>query len=164
LINVSAIPIDVKLVDRTDNSPRFFTKPISEGGLGLTASEIYDVSDGDRYDYRIYEEKSDASILGKYQRRIDMEDLRLLDERLIYVGSLFGSGRVRVTKKESIQNFLDLWATMVFNNPFLDAISSQVSHMLGGRDEYVGLHLRVGDGAFAVRLASQPGPRANASD
>jgi hypothetical protein len=151
MLNLDGLPTDVKVIERTDRSLNFFTKPITEGGLGLLESQIYNINDTDRYDVRVYEQSNDENDIGKYQRRINVDDLKQLDHGLIYFGSMFGSGRVRVNSGEMRKLFVDLWESMVFQNEFLDSISKRISHMLGGRDEYIGLHLRVGDGVFMVR-------------
>jgi hypothetical protein len=151
LVDLAPLERHVRLVERVDISRAWLTSP---DGLGMRDDEIESFPDKSRYSYRFYDSKKDKEGLGRYQRRLDVEDMLqppLAEKRLLEFGSFFGSGRVHLTKPANRRLGKRADEQMVFRNPLLTRISDEIVHRLGGRDAYVGFHLRVGDGVFRVR-------------
>lgn len=152
LVDLAPLETDVRLVERVDISRSWFTSP---EGLGLTEDDIETFDDKSRYSLRFYDSKGTKDIAGgRYQRRIDIDDLLkppMSTKRLLEFGSFFGSGRISLARPANRKLGRRADTQMVFRNPMLARISDEIVQRLGGRDNYVGLHLRVGDGAFRVR-------------
>lgn len=72
--------------------------------------------------------------------------------RLIEFGSLYGSYRINLEgadpKWQSLLNTIQ--KSMAFEHGLLQTVSDDLQSLLGGRGAYIGVHLRVGDGAFKV--------------
>lgn len=112
--------------------------------------DVFDLKEDKLYQYRIYDDPADVEPLGKYENCLDTD--RLADDtrgyKLLNIGTLFGTARLRVTKKENGDARSAFRRAMVFRNEMLDEITERISNRLGGAGNYYGLHLRVGDGVF----------------
>ncbi|KAL8284078.1 hypothetical protein RQP46_005191 [Phenoliferia psychrophenolica] len=101
----------------------------------------------------IYESSETTSQLDKapkFSNRIDLVDLRALDGvKLLEFGSLFSVARLVLSREDSFHLYSRTEKLMVFNEPILDAASDAIAQRLGGRDSYIAVHLRIGDG-FSV--------------
>lgn len=153
--NLSTMVEGTRLLPRDDLDPAWFTRSVEEGGLGLTEDDIFSIPDPDRYSWRIYDDASDPDANGKFTHRMNLEELTsgpAADKRLIYFGSLYSGVRLKLSKPEARRIFQQTVRSLTFRNPLLDSIAKDIGHRLGGRDNYVGLHLRVGDGAFRVSV------------
>ena len=146
---MDALKLQTNILEQKDISPDWFTAP---DGLNLDPSSIESFVDTVRYDYKIYEDINDKQGLGNFNRRFDIDDLKKLDDKqLLDFGSIYGSGRVRITSKATRARMAELQDAMVFRNPLLERIALEVVGRLGGSSEFVGVHMRVGDGGFLVR-------------
>jgi hypothetical protein len=90
--------------------------------------------------------------------------MRELPQRVILVGSLFGTGRVRhngpFPSDSSDESTLDSSSmvsyfarSLAFRNPYLLLPANVIRERLGGKGNYVGVHARVGDGVFVRKAA-----------
>jgi hypothetical protein len=122
--------------------------------LGVNHSETYFLDDTDAYQYRFYDSETDDKALGtRYKMRVDLPTLAQLSNahRLLQLGTLFGTTRIRLTDPAHIALRGDVRRAMVFSNPDLLGIADGVrdSRELGGNWGYTAVHLRLGDGVFA---------------
>jgi len=150
LADLDAIPSQITLTPRLDLAVDYFTNP-EPRGLALHPSSIHSFPDDSRYHWRIYDSQSDKQGLGKYAERLDIEDLNgpeYSEKDLLYFGSLFGSGRMRITKPEHLRIYRHIIEAFVFRNAKLDPISHEIARRMGGKGNYVSLHCRVGEGSF----------------
>lgn len=87
-----------------------------------------------------------------YTDRINIDELKSSTDGygLLEFGSLYGSSRLILENTEKKQ---ELEKLMSFKQPILEKISEAVVERLGGRSNFVGAHLRVGD-KFDVSLIS----------
>lgn len=91
-----------------------------------------------------------------YASRLNIDELRNTTDgyMLLEFGSLYGSNRI-VLEKTSNTRQVELEKLMSFKQPVLERISEAVVESLGGRGNFIGLHLRVGHGdKFEVRSSS----------
>lgn len=121
-----------------------------ETHLGVDRTkDIYKINDGAHYDYQIYDDPNSVTPLNKrYIRRLNVQELEAIPQRVLHMGSLFATGRVLAELPESkiYQQFLR--RTMILSTPILKKTSDAIVGKLGGLGSFVGLHLRVGDGMF----------------
>jgi hypothetical protein len=122
-----------------------------EDTLGIPLEDMAHLKDKEMYEFRLYESSNDYHSLDKYRKRLDVDFLRTLDRyRLLHVGTLFGSSRLRTYEPETHAALYDARKSMVLQNPDLDSVTDLIRDRLG-RDQYYSLHLRVGDGKFQTR-------------
>lgn len=121
-----------------------------EDKLGIREDEdIYAFKDDTMYQFRYYDSEEDTEPLEKFEKRIQVADLKLLnDYKLLHVGSLFGTSRLRTIEEANWEVRSAFRQAMVFSNPALDAMSDAMRDRLGGLAGYFGVHFRVGDGIF----------------
>ncbi|GAA5831159.1 hypothetical protein JCM11251_007777 [Rhodosporidiobolus azoricus] len=121
--------------------------PTKRGGV---SPDTYRLKDDTMYQYRFYDSVNDDEPLLKWGNRIDIDDFRAETEgyKLVHVGTLFGTSRLRATKEETYDARSVFRKAMVFRTGIVDEITQQVRDLLGGEGQYYGLHLRVGDGVF----------------
>ena len=96
---------------------------------------------------RILDTDDDDPVSERYQysAQFYIDDmLELSDFKLLEFGSLFGGTRLRLRKSENRMFYRETQALMAYRDPMLDAMSESIAEHLGGRQSYVGLHLRLG--------------------
>ncbi|CAJ0759294.1 18321_t:CDS:2 [Entrophospora sp. SA101] len=134
---------------KTINAPNFDLETVIEM-LNITEprKEIYfDFT----YEYdRMYdtEEKPHIETNGL------LESLQLFKkrpEKLIYFGSLFGSGRIHKGLESSKIFFKKLQESFVPNNPVILSVVSSVVEKMGGVGDYISAHARGGDNVYAKK-------------
>ena len=137
--------MDQPVIDRWNGTLEWL-----EEELGIKEDEdIYAFKDDSMYQFRYYDSPDDTEPLEKFERRIELSDLRQLDEyRLLHVGSLFGTSRLRTTGEDAWEVRSAFRQAMVFRNPLLDKITDTIRDRLGGPENYYAVHMRVGDGVF----------------
>lgn len=119
--------------------------------LNIHLDDIYWVRDKSPYEFNFYDEYPEVSTSSKYTRHIHLGDLlnQTQKYRLLHFGTLFGSGRLRLSDTLNVEFQKVVREAMVLSNPLLDRLSNQVIRQIGGKDSYYALHVRLGDGVFA---------------
>lgn len=139
-----------QLVDRWNSSMEWMYESLEVGGLGLHEEDVVRFEDPVRRSYQFYDDRLQKTQLGQFAQRIDLEDLmvgKMAEARLLHFGSMFGGGRMKVSRAENLAEQQKLESSMIFNIEKVDGISDAIRDALGS---YVGVHLRVGDGIFKV--------------
>ncbi|GAA5861324.1 hypothetical protein JCM3774_000210 [Rhodotorula dairenensis] len=125
--------------------------------LQASADDAYVLEDRQKYDFRFTDElplsaplitpNNDTSHWG---RDVSIAALRQLSQRVLLVGSLHGSGRVHLAHEPEAQAWASAFARSVaFSNAWLTRPADAIVERLGGAENFVGVHARVGDGSFA---------------
>lgn len=130
---------------------------------GVASLQIMSIDDTTAYDYKIYAtqeglDEVDApgtDGLDNYHYALPLSDLQTPEaesKRLIEFGSLYGSFRLNLKGADPHWSKLlnKIQKAMVFDLDLLENVSRQMAHAMGGHDNFIGLHLRVGDGSFKV--------------
>ncbi|POW20793.1 hypothetical protein PSHT_03205, partial [Puccinia striiformis] len=148
MLNIKALYKEVPIIDRTDLREAWLWNT-----LNLSPGEWLEVKDDSRYSYQIYESTTAASEAeSKYEWRLNINDLAdFSDTRLLSFGSLFGSERVILSSPEMEKFNQKIEDNQLLNLPLLERISDRVADLLGGRGQYIGLHLRVTNAYFKVQ-------------
>lgn len=145
------MPIDhllnrTSFVERDDVRQTWF-----KTALNIHSDDIYWVKDKYPYEFNFYDKSTGVLATSKYSRHIHLGDLlnQTQKYRLLHFGTLFGSGRLRLSDMSNAELQTTIREAMVLSNPLLERLSNQVTRQLGGKDSYYALHLRLGDGVFA---------------
>ena len=85
----------------------------------------------------------------KFSEPVHIAALKRRPERLIMLGSLFGSSRLHLRSEEHFLLRGRMREQMVFTNPHLVNVTQTIRTALGG--SYLAVHLRIGDGPFEVQ-------------
>ncbi|KAG6812539.1 hypothetical protein H0H92_002308 [Tricholoma furcatifolium] len=124
-----------------------FTEGWLYENLNVSKSDILFIKDNVPYQYRFLDTRNDVSPANhKFLDSIYIQDLALSRKRLIHIGTLFGSSRLRLKNPYNVAIRGDIRDSMVFTNPLLLVIARSISSLLGPL--YIGVHLRLGDGYF----------------
>jgi hypothetical protein len=136
----------ISFLERGDMRQRWF-----KSYLNIHSDDIYWVRDKLPYEFKFYDRYSGVSSSFKYSKLIRLGDLlnQTRNHRLLHFGTLFGSGRLRLSDTSNIELQTTVREAMVLSNPLLNRLSNQVARQMGGKDSYYAIHLRLGDGAFA---------------
>ncbi|KAG6821026.1 hypothetical protein H0H93_007916 [Arthromyces matolae] len=118
--------------------------------LHLSKSDISFIKDSAPYQYRFLDTRNDASpATHKYSESIYISDLVEIPHRLIQLGSLFGSSRLRLKDPSNVLIRGDIREDMYFTNPLLlNVARSIVTSLASLGSSFLGIHLRLGDGDF----------------
>lgn len=136
----------VRIIFRQDLSMEWI-----KNSFDVEEEDIYLFKDVSPFDFRIYDLPESKTPLARFINRIDLSTLEAIKERVIHFGSVFGTYRVLAQSPENIELLKLIRQEMIFKNPTLLNTASQVVEQLGGVGQFIGLHLRVGDGLFKVR-------------
>ena len=137
----------ISFVERDDMRQTWF-----KTSLGIHPDDIYWVRDKSPYEFHFYDKYSGVSTSSKkYGRHIHLGDLlnQTQKYRLLHFGTLFGSGRLRLSDTLNVEFQTIVREAMVLSNLLLDRLSNQVIRQMGGKNSYYALHVRLGDGVFA---------------
>ncbi|KAG1082588.1 hypothetical protein G6F42_022522 [Rhizopus arrhizus] len=125
IFDLSAIhAAGVRTIQRSSMSPSYF-----EEVLGASEQDIYRLDDNARYSYRIYDSRDNQDDIRTFRYRVDMEDLRQRNEKVM----LFAQ---------------HLREEISITHPIVLRQALSVIPLLGGPENFVGVHLRQGDGFF----------------
>ncbi|GAA5903202.1 hypothetical protein JCM8208_002236 [Rhodotorula glutinis] len=146
--------VGVDLVDRWDLRERALVSQ-----LGVNESDVYVVEDRETYDFQ-FSDRADADAplvddngtVSHYKRVVSLRTLKTLEHKVVLLGSLFGTGRVRIYNEPQAHEWSEAFGqAMAVRNPWLLRPADAIVARLGGPANYVGVHARVGDGEFARR-------------
>ncbi|KAI0661302.1 hypothetical protein C8Q70DRAFT_893854, partial [Cubamyces menziesii] len=125
--------------------------------LGISADDIFYLKDTSRNEYSFQDFFSLEPPARKFFQSVNIGALARRPERLIQIGTLFGSSRLHFKSTANYNLRKHIREQMAFKNPHLARAADGIRDDLGG--SYLGVHLRIGDGVFEwnapeiVRLA-----------
>lgn len=115
--------------------------------LQLPVSDIFTFRDSTPYHHRFIDTNTDTSALKhKYTESIYISDLAQYPHRLLELGTLFGSSRLRLRHENNKRIRTQVRERMEFTSPQLVATADAIVTAIG--EPYVGVHVRLGDGSF----------------
>ena len=117
--------------------------------LGVRPNETLFLPDTEPYEFQYVDTPAPVRGGDKYLHTISIDTLSAEPQRLIHIGTLFGSSRLRLRKAENRRVRGETRRRMVFANTAMTLATKRIGEVLGGT--YVGAHVRVGDGRFQER-------------
>ncbi|KAG5638801.1 hypothetical protein H0H81_010030 [Sphagnurus paluster] len=115
--------------------------------LNISKTDILYLKDNNPYHYRFLDSRTDISpSTHKFLESIYIPDLQLSTKRLLHIGTLFGSSRLRLKNYSNIAIRGHVRDVMGFSNPSLLNAAKMITDSLG--PFYLGVHLRLRDGDF----------------
>ncbi|KAK4056279.1 hypothetical protein OIO90_002723 [Microbotryomycetes sp. JL221] len=152
LVNLDSVQNLVPILNRWNMSDGWLVDQLNlrQVKKGHESPDAFYLKDDRLYQYRFYDTEDDNEPLAKFETRIDIDKLakETRDYKLVHVGSMFGTSRLRPIKDDVFEARSAFRKAMVFQNPVVDKIATTIRDRLGGSGNYYGLHLRVGDGVF----------------
>lgn len=151
LVDLERIARVQPVVERWDMNYKWLADNLN---LDLS-KDMVKIKDSLLYQYRFYDNESDATPLDKFHERLDIPKLKLEYEntKLLHFGTLFGTTRLHLIDKDNYAARSLARSSMVFKNDYLDKVSNTIRDRLGGNVSYIGVHLRLGDGVFRDNAA-----------
>ncbi|KAH8115787.1 hypothetical protein DFH11DRAFT_1688417 [Phellopilus nigrolimitatus] len=141
LSNITTLAADQPLIQRWNMSDAWLCEI-----LGITANETFLVKDNSPYQFRFVDADPLDMPGSRFEDTVSMSLLSQLPHRLIQVGSLFGSSRLRLRRHRNMDIRKEVRQSMVFTNEILLDLAQTIKTKMGG--EYVAAHIRLGDGHF----------------
>ncbi|KAG1730185.1 hypothetical protein EDB19DRAFT_1741152 [Suillus lakei] len=151
LVDLHAIgeKIGVKMIQWDGGPAAEWMKKLN---INIFEADTLTLHDAGPYDFRFLDTSDDVSpTRDKYLYSIYIPALAQAHERLVQIGTLFGSSRLKLRQGVSKTVRRDVRSGMVFTNADLSRVADTIYEALGG--VYIGAHLRVGDGQFEQRGA-----------
>ncbi|KAL7281410.1 hypothetical protein ACG7TL_004723 [Trametes sanguinea] len=152
LVDVSGIRSNQRVLEGWD-----FTDAWLEDHLGISVGDIFYLKDTSRNEYSFQDFFSFDPPVRKFEQSVYIATLARQSERMILMGTLFGSSRLHFRSAVNYDMRKHVRERMAFTNPHLVHAADGIRSALGG--SYLGVHLRIGDGIFEwnapenVRLA-----------
>lgn len=136
----------VKIVLRPDLSVEWIQQ-----NLHVQKKDIQFMKDNSPYEFRVYDHMESKTPLSKFIHRYDLSTLEAIKKPVLHFGSVFGTHRILAQQPDHLNWLKTIKTHLIFNNPALVDPALKAVQQLGGIGQYVGLHLRVGDGIFKLR-------------
>ncbi|GAA5834842.1 hypothetical protein JCM11251_002040 [Rhodosporidiobolus azoricus] len=161
--------VGVEVVDRWDMREKAVeellgvkAEDVVSSAAPLAFDYLYVVEDRRAYDFRFTDRLTSRTPLitdntdsSHWHRDISIPTLRSDPHKVLLLGSLFGSGRVSTTRHPESKEWSEAFGrAMAFKNEWLLRPADAIVARLGGQSNFVGVHVRVGDGEF-LRHARQ---------
>jgi hypothetical protein len=136
--------------------------------LHITRDDMYLYQDTNLYDWRLYENKTEAEYLvahaenyfdsfggRRYYKVLGLDYFNSRPEKLLYLGGVFGSTRIQLTNPKHIEMQERIASILNYrlDTPLGKTVEGIVDY-LGGKKQYFGLHFRTSDKPFN-RMVSQ---------
>ncbi|TBU61567.1 hypothetical protein BD310DRAFT_920276 [Dichomitus squalens] len=118
----------------------------------LAAEDIFRLKDDSRHQYAFQDFFSLDPPGRKFSESVHIAALLRRPERLIMLGTLFGSSRLHLRSEEHFLFRGRVREQMVFTNAHLVDVAGAIRTALGG--SYLAVHLRIGDGSFEVNATN----------
>ncbi|KAI9031739.1 hypothetical protein CLU79DRAFT_830996 [Phycomyces nitens] len=128
-----------------DNIPNHVNGSYRDGDILFFKGET-------RYDWRIFDTPRKNHRLGKYADSLDIYQLRQRPERLLHFSSLFGTGKLPIRRPEHYEFLRNLQRSIIYRHPAVLTMAEKIVERLGGHGNFIGLHVRSGDGWFIKAL------------
>ncbi|KLO16919.1 hypothetical protein SCHPADRAFT_822431 [Schizopora paradoxa] len=144
MMNLSSVEANQKLLYRWNASADWLVE-----SLGITASDTFALKDTLPLQYRFVDSDPLDSPGNRYSEVVAVSLLDQVPHRLLQIGTLFGSSRIRLRRRRNIETRGDIRASMEFTNEILLQIAGTIKARLGHL--YLSAHLRLDDGHFANR-------------
>ena len=142
LVDLSVIEAHQSLIHRPDTTQSWI-----EANLDIASADILVLRDTSPYQFRFLDNVNDFSpSKNKFLQDIYLRDLEKYKMRLLQIGTLFGSSRLRLKNVENILHRDLIRQSMVFTNKDLVRVAYSITSALNSH--YLGVHLRSGDGKF----------------
>lgn len=119
----------------------------------LNPEDIYFFKDMSPYEYQIHDENPNDLPMDRFKYKINLDMLEDIEHRVLHFGSVFGSYRVLAETEDHANLLKQIRTAMIFRNPVLFGAAKRIVDQLGGPNQFVGLHVRVGDGIFKLRAS-----------
>ncbi|RIA95160.1 hypothetical protein C1645_734309 [Glomus cerebriforme] len=115
---------------------------------------VYVIINNHKYHYRFFDTDdtytNDTS--NKYETPYLISDLRKREEKLIFIDTLFGNGRIDYKDERIIEWKSNMHRSLKISHPILLDVSNNIVNELGGFGNYLGVHVRTADGSFKDNL------------
>jgi len=146
LVNLSA------LADRQTLFHCFsMSQALISDNFDILPSDIYTLRDDSPYQFRFLDTATDSSPPNhRYLEDVYIDELRTVDHRLLQIGTLFGTSRLRLKNPDNIAYRAVVRRMMVFTNKDLTDVADSIARSLEGA--FLGVHLRSGDGPFKSNI------------
>ncbi|CAM0139065.1 hypothetical protein VKS41_003625 [Umbelopsis sp. WA50703] len=114
--------------------------------------DILYFKDETRYHWRIYDEVQEGDRKGKYAEILDVQEIRHSPQKLIHLGSVFGSGKILIRRPEHLEFWRKLQRSIIYRHPIVTEVAENFLASLNGAGSFIGVHVRSGDGFFIKAL------------
>ncbi|GBB94864.1 hypothetical protein RclHR1_02430005 [Rhizophagus clarus] len=101
--------------------------------------------------------KSIRKINEDFKKKFFISDLLKVDKKLLHLSSLFSFDKIVLEKKENIKFRQFIHNKLMINDSKILNISEKIIKLLGGKGNYIGIHIRVRGGIFRVNEVSNVG-------
>ncbi|KJA20793.1 hypothetical protein HYPSUDRAFT_68331 [Hypholoma sublateritium FD-334 SS-4] len=117
----------------------------------ISPSETYTLRDKSPYQFRFVDNDQGSLNRGKYLEDMHISQLGALTEKLVQIGTLFGTSRLYLENRDNLAYRKVIRQSMAFANQELSNVATSIAQAF--ERPYISLHLRSGDGLFQSKIA-----------
>ncbi|OAQ26458.1 hypothetical protein K457DRAFT_79092, partial [Linnemannia elongata AG-77] len=121
--------------------------------MAYLETDVLFFDDTSLYDYRFSESPNATESLktrSKFVQEFTIDWLAQRPERLIHLGSIFGTGRVAIESLEAKAWLQMIRDHLIIRTEILQTTSQRIADKISGRAGFVGIHIRMSDGHFSL--------------
>ncbi|CAG8800550.1 13689_t:CDS:1, partial [Dentiscutata erythropus] len=144
LMDFTFVKQNIKYIHRQDFN---FTQLIESLHINNNA-EVYKIINSRQQQY--YDDPTSTTELGYLQERVNLIDLKNRNEKLLHFGSLFAEVKIIAQLPENQKFWSQLKHKMLINNLMIINIVNDIIDKIGGTDNFIGAHARIGDSRFEI--------------
>ncbi|CAG8449771.1 5721_t:CDS:2 [Rhizophagus irregularis] len=110
--------------------------------------DIYLFIENETYEYKFFDNKKSKEDLENFQKKFFIKDFLKIKKKLLHFTSLFSHYKLSLENDDNkkFRNFIH--NKLIINNKNILNITNNIINKLGGKNNYFGLHIRLGDGIF----------------
>ncbi|GBB94011.1 hypothetical protein RclHR1_22720001 [Rhizophagus clarus] len=145
LFDLSELKKHVKMVDRGYDFS--LDNLISDFNVG--ENDTYLFIEDKRFEFEFFDnDNSTRQIHEDFEKKFLISDLIKIDKKLLHFASLFHINRIVLENQHNIEFRHLIHNTLIINNSKLLNIANGIIKKLGDKGNYIGLHIRIGDGIY----------------
>ncbi|KAK3844691.1 MAG: hypothetical protein J3R72DRAFT_397759 [Linnemannia gamsii] len=147
--NLDPLRHHVRILTRESMSMAEKPKP----PLLRSESDVLFFDDTSLYDYRFSQNPDSPEsqkTRSKFLQEFTIDWLAQRPERLIHLGSIFGTGRVAIDSLDSKAWLQMIRDHLIIRTEILQVTSQSIADKISGRAGFVGIHIRMSDGHFSL--------------
>ncbi|KAF9476370.1 hypothetical protein BDN70DRAFT_863382 [Pholiota conissans] len=112
----------------------------------IGSNDFHTLRDISAYQFRFVDDVNDPSPRGKYEIDVSFDQLNAIPEKLLQIGTLFGTGRLHLRNSGNLAYQAAIRQSMMFTNEMFSQAANSIARVL--QPSYLAVHIRAGDGLF----------------
>jgi hypothetical protein len=144
IFDLSELRKHVKMINRDYD----FSLNNLQNNLNIKDDDTYLFIETEQYEYKFFDNNDSKEDLENFKKKFFISDLLNIEKKLLHFTSLFSHYKLVLENDDNIKFRRLIHNKLIINNINVINITNNITTKLGGKGNYFGLHIRMGDGIF----------------